>query len=255
MQPRHHINTPSSPAPDAGGMTVNGLLMQLQADIAGRRVVRPVVSETTALGAAYAAGLAVGFWRDTAELKAQWRVGQTWTPAASAEAVALSQARWNAAVKKCMGWTTVGEGAAAAAAAASALASHHESEHGAGAGAGDGDAAATAEGVTSAPSGLTAEGAVVPSSRSHSAAAHAHPKPSVAASLYSFFCASGPAAERARRSAFATMVSVATGVVIGMAIERAAGRQGWWGDRSGGGGGSGGGSRVGEGGVAALRMP
>ena len=59
-----------------GGATVNDLLMQLQADILGVPVVRPVVAETTALGAAYAAGLAVGFWKDLDDLRANWRHGQ-----------------------------------------------------------------------------------------------------------------------------------------------------------------------------------
>jgi hypothetical protein len=231
MHARHASPLPRPPPPalPTGGMTVNGLLMQMQADIAGRRVVRPVVNETTALGAAYAAGLAVGFWRDTAQLKAQWRVGQSWTPAAAPETVALLQARWNAAVKKCMGWTTVGEAAAAAAAASSALAAHHEADHTTGE---DGDSAGApsshgADGtaaIVRAPSGVHAPG---------HGASHGSSKPTVGASLYSLVCGTGPAAERARRAAFATLVSVAVGVVAGMAIERAAARQGWWGDRAG----------------------
>ena len=63
-----------------GGVTANDLCMQLQADILGVPVSRPVVAETTALGAAYAAGLAVGFWRDTTELRANWREARRWEP-------------------------------------------------------------------------------------------------------------------------------------------------------------------------------
>ena len=63
-----------------GGMVANELLMQFQADLLGVDVVRPVVAETTALGAAYAAGLAVGFWDSTAELVANWAEDKRWTP-------------------------------------------------------------------------------------------------------------------------------------------------------------------------------
>jgi hypothetical protein len=73
-----------------GGMTANALLMQFQADVTGRRVVRPMVAETTALGAAYAAGLAVGYWKDTAELAQHWEMSRSWTPSMPAEAVALT---------------------------------------------------------------------------------------------------------------------------------------------------------------------
>src|SRR5436305_4143343 len=63
-----------------GGMVVNELLMQFQSDILGRDVVRPAVQETTALGAAYAAGLAVGFFKDTDDLRERWSVDRTWNP-------------------------------------------------------------------------------------------------------------------------------------------------------------------------------
>ena len=63
-----------------GGMVENDLLMQFQADILNRPVVRPAVKETTALGAAYAAGLAVGFYADVEELKSYWSVDRTWQP-------------------------------------------------------------------------------------------------------------------------------------------------------------------------------
>jgi glycerol kinase len=87
-----------------GGMTQNGLLMQFQADVTGRRVVRPVVSETTALGAAYAAGLAVGVWKSQAELSAQWARGAQWDPTAPAEAVARSVRDWERAVARAVNW-------------------------------------------------------------------------------------------------------------------------------------------------------
>jgi glycerol kinase len=63
-----------------GGMVYNELLMQFQSDILGVPVVRPVVAETTALGAAYAAGLAVGFWDNLEDLRANWQVDKTWEP-------------------------------------------------------------------------------------------------------------------------------------------------------------------------------
>ena len=64
-----------------GGATVNDTLMQLQADVLGVPVVRPIVAETTALGAAYAAGLAVGFWKDLETLRDNWRADKQWEPA------------------------------------------------------------------------------------------------------------------------------------------------------------------------------
>ena len=63
-----------------GGMVYNDLLMQFQADVLGVPVVRPKVAETTALGAAYAAGLAVGFWQNTDEMRANWGMDKTWEP-------------------------------------------------------------------------------------------------------------------------------------------------------------------------------
>ena len=64
-----------------GGITANDLCMQIQADVLGVEVVRPVIAETTALGAAYAAGLAVGFWSGPDDLQTNWREGKRWTPA------------------------------------------------------------------------------------------------------------------------------------------------------------------------------
>lgn len=87
-----------------GGMVVNDLLMQFQADILDRSVVRPVVRETTALGAAYAAGLAVGYFSDLADLKAKWAVDYTWTPN-MAEAARDSHFRaWKKAVTRSFDW-------------------------------------------------------------------------------------------------------------------------------------------------------
>jgi glycerol kinase len=87
-----------------GGMTVNETLMQFQADVLGVDVVRPVVAETTALGAAYAAGLAVGFWSGLDELRANWRESRRWSPALD-EAERDRQLRlWKKAVAKSIGW-------------------------------------------------------------------------------------------------------------------------------------------------------
>jgi glycerol kinase len=83
-----------------GGATVNNLLMQLQADILGVPVVRPVVSETTALGAAYAAGLATGFWKTLDSLRANWKADRQWEPTWSADQRESSYAGWTKAVDK-----------------------------------------------------------------------------------------------------------------------------------------------------------
>ena len=87
-----------------GGATVNDTLMQLQADILGVPVVRPVVAETTALGAAYAAGLAVGFWEDLDDLRANWRMDKRWEPQWSADQRDTSYARWQKAVERTLDW-------------------------------------------------------------------------------------------------------------------------------------------------------
>ena len=87
-----------------GGMVVNELLMQFQADILNREVVRPVIQETTALGAAYAAGLAVGFFSGLEELRANWAVDRKWTPhLAEAERVELYK-QWKKAVIRSFDW-------------------------------------------------------------------------------------------------------------------------------------------------------
>jgi len=91
-----------------GGVTANDLCMQLQADILGVAVSRPVVAETTALGAAYAAGLAAGFWRDTTELRANWRESRRWEPTWSADRRAAGHAGWKKAVDRTLDWVDVG---------------------------------------------------------------------------------------------------------------------------------------------------
>jgi glycerol kinase len=90
-----------------GGVTANDLCMQLQADILGVPVSRPVVAETTALGAAYAAGLAVGFWTDLGELRANWDESKRWTPQWSDEQRADGYTGWRKAVDRTLGWVEV----------------------------------------------------------------------------------------------------------------------------------------------------
>jgi glycerol kinase len=87
-----------------GGMIANNLLMQFQADIIGVPVVRPVVAETTALGAAYAAGLAVGFWRDLADLRKNWREERRWEPTMSEDERERLFRNWKKAVSKTLDW-------------------------------------------------------------------------------------------------------------------------------------------------------
>ncbi len=87
-----------------GGVTENELCMQLQADILGVPVSRPTVAETTALGAAYAAGLAVGFWRSTDELRENWNESQCWQPTWSSERREAGYARWKRAVQRTLDW-------------------------------------------------------------------------------------------------------------------------------------------------------
>jgi glycerol kinase len=78
--------------------------MQFQADILGVPVVRPVVAETTALGAAYAAGLAVGFWSGLDVLRANWRVDRTWEPTMSPESRERLYRGWLKAVERTFDW-------------------------------------------------------------------------------------------------------------------------------------------------------
>ena len=99
------------PAPIAelrvdGGMVANDTLMQFQADVLGIPVVRPAVIETTALGAAYAAGLAVGFWADLDVLRANWREDRRWEPAMD-DAERTDRLRvWQKAVTRTFDWAS-----------------------------------------------------------------------------------------------------------------------------------------------------
>jgi glycerol kinase len=87
-----------------GGAAANNLLMQFQADILGVPVVRPTVLETTALGAAYMAGLAVGYWRSVDEIAANWKVDRRFEPEMSQRDAANRLAKWNEAVGRSRGW-------------------------------------------------------------------------------------------------------------------------------------------------------
>ena len=87
-----------------GGMTANDALMQFQADILGVPVVRPVVAETTALGAAYAAGLAVGFWDNLDDLRANWQEDKRWEPDMDSGERDRELRLWKKAVTKSMDW-------------------------------------------------------------------------------------------------------------------------------------------------------
>ncbi|MFJ8828084.1 glycerol kinase GlpK [Streptomyces sp. NPDC102467] len=87
-----------------GGMTKNNLLMQHQADVLGVPVIRPRISETTCLGAAYAAGLATGVWNDLDELKAHWQRDAEWSPSMDAQVRDREYQNWRKAVEKSFGW-------------------------------------------------------------------------------------------------------------------------------------------------------
>ncbi len=87
-----------------GGMVVNDLLLQIQADILGTPVVRPVVAETTALGAAYAAGLAVGFWDSCEQLRGLWQEDARWEPSIDANERETRMAHWRKAVTRTFDW-------------------------------------------------------------------------------------------------------------------------------------------------------
>lgn len=90
-----------------GGVTANALCMQIQADVLGVPVSRPVVAETTALGAAYAAGLAVGFWGSTDDLRANWQEDLRWTPSWSEDRRESGYASWKKAVERTLDWVDV----------------------------------------------------------------------------------------------------------------------------------------------------
>jgi glycerol kinase len=87
-----------------GGMVGNNLLMQIQANILNRPVVRPIIQETTALGAAYAAGLGVGFYQSEDELRANWAVDHTWTPNLDEKQRDEMYRLWKKAVTRSFDW-------------------------------------------------------------------------------------------------------------------------------------------------------
>jgi glycerol kinase len=88
-----------------GGATANNLLMQFQADLLGVPVVRPRVTETTALGAAYLAGLATGFWSSPDELAAGWQADRIFEPSISRDHAGELMRRWSRAVERARGWS------------------------------------------------------------------------------------------------------------------------------------------------------
>ena len=82
-----------------GGITANSLCMQMQADIMGVEIIRPLITETTALGAAYAAGLAIGFWKNTDELAEQWKESRRWKPVSTEKQRSDGYAGWKRAIE------------------------------------------------------------------------------------------------------------------------------------------------------------
>jgi glycerol kinase len=89
-----------------GGGAKNNLMMQFQADLLGVSVVRPVITETTALGAAYLAGLATGFWKNSAEISAQWQIERLFEPRLSPDRAAALRVRWSSALERTKNWET-----------------------------------------------------------------------------------------------------------------------------------------------------
>ena len=87
-----------------GGASTNNLLMQFQSDLLGVPVVRPRVSETTALGAAYLAGLAVGYWKDQKEIASQWQVDRRFSAAMKGSARKRLTAGWQKALERAKKW-------------------------------------------------------------------------------------------------------------------------------------------------------
>ena len=89
-----------------GGASANNFLMQFQADILGCEVLRPQVRETTALGAAYLAGLTCGIWSDTAQIREQWTLERAFSPHMEAKTRQAQLDQWHRAVERCRGWLT-----------------------------------------------------------------------------------------------------------------------------------------------------
>lgn len=94
------MNAPLTELKVDGGASRNNLLMQFQANLLGINVVRPKITETTALGAAYLAGLAVGYWKDIDEVKSQWRVERTFEPEPESDAIKAAKTGWEDAVSR-----------------------------------------------------------------------------------------------------------------------------------------------------------
>jgi glycerol kinase len=87
-----------------GGAAANNLLMQFQSDLLRVPVVRPKVTETTALGAAYLAGLAVGYWKDQSDVEANWEIERTFEPQIPESQIAHRRSRWSEALKRSLEW-------------------------------------------------------------------------------------------------------------------------------------------------------
>jgi glycerol kinase len=87
-----------------GGITANSLCMQMQADVMGIDITRPLIGETTALGAAYAAGLAVGFWSSTDEVRGQWQQSRRWNATSTEQQRTVGYAGWKKAVERTLNW-------------------------------------------------------------------------------------------------------------------------------------------------------
>ena len=97
--------TPMSTMRVDGGITANSLCMQMQADIMGIEISKPLIAETTALGAAYAAGLAVGFWKSKDEVRQQWQESRRWLPTSTFERRELGYSQWKKAVERTLNWS------------------------------------------------------------------------------------------------------------------------------------------------------
>lgn len=91
-----------------GGASANDLLMQFQADLLGVDTVRPRITETTALGAAYLAGLAIGYWTSMEELRSQWQLDKRFSPLLPKEQVEQRMAGWQRAVRAAKAWADDG---------------------------------------------------------------------------------------------------------------------------------------------------
>ena len=93
-----------------GGMTMNNLVMQFQSDLLDVQLRCPLVVETTALGAAFAAGLAVGYWKSMSELKMTWKQGRSWNPVLAADLRASLMLHWRKAVARSLFWVDDAKG-------------------------------------------------------------------------------------------------------------------------------------------------